>query len=99
MKTGDVLRKAAEYLDKAGLAKCELVNDKTGAVCLNGAINKVETGDPERWGSIHMFTDGLFNPCERNWSGASWNNRRERTKQEVVDFLIGAAVVADLEGK
>ena len=93
---------AADLIDQHGLVKCYRGNLDRG-FCLHGAISQVLYGSPYY---AHGRTDeekavgtyllgrgekGIFIETDGRIGLGIWNNQSNRTKQEVVDALRGAA--------
>lgn len=76
-----LLLEAAQYIREHGHAKRALV-DEHGAACLVGAINMVHSGNQAR----HQVQHFLKVKCL-----VAWNNAPERTADEVIAALEGAA--------
>lgn len=105
-KLSSNLLSAAGLIRNHGLAKGEFIDAK-GGMCVRGAINKVRDGTAIGWGNgkeEHAVADflGLKYDDDYNHAAdmlASWNNNGQRTQDEVVNALEGAAkkVLADAE--
>lgn len=91
----DVLRRAADEVERRGLAKDMLCDEETGAVCARGAIIAASGLSPEarNWTSLHQRADGMLGGYLRlDHNGVPhWNNAPHRTQAEVVAALRGAA--------
>ena len=104
MDTREVLLKAADLVEERGLAKFTQ-EDKSGAVCVQGAIQIALYGRPfsNDWSPEATAANVVFGKYVKangpdperaldNGSGnAHWNNMPTRTKEEVVAALRGAA--------
>lgn len=99
----NILSRAADLIDARGLAKC-IQEDSEGRLCIHGAITLADK-KPLYWTSLDPDSD-LSKACEgicnylhaQGWGegvskrgAAYWNNRPERTKDEVVEALRNAA--------
>jgi hypothetical protein len=100
VKASEVYAKAAEELLKRGHAKRTLEDDY-GGVCIAGAINCGAHGDAmwrfvstDGWSPVTTgtFIDGVSAVVGEYAIG--WNNRDERTPDEVVAALDAARVLA-----
>lgn len=86
-EVGQHLLRAAEYIDKHGWCQ-NMLFDAAGRVCLEGALMSTDQTYLER---------GLINALDRLRSvtghhcGWPWNDKPERTKDEVVNTLRTAA--------
>lgn len=106
-----LLLKAADILDKRGLAKCTQLDERTGCMCLHGAIsiaaygkpyNSTESAAKPSLRKLQSFMAAKFGTRNAEmdpvgYSLADWNNRDARTKEEVVKALQDA-VFAGHEG-
>lgn len=94
------LIEAADIVRKRGLCKGTL-EDEDGRVCLRGALNAVYWGSPVALligcnSNGRIFVDGQVLRYLRSRgfipvTTAHWNNEPERTAEEVIDVLEGAA--------
>jgi hypothetical protein len=101
-----VLYDAADLIDQRGLAK-GIRRDSEGRLCLHGAIEFAMTGTAWSSGEKHKeVSRHVRKYLEHNlgfvgltdYGCAEWNNAPERTKQEVVDALRGAAEMLIVTG-
>jgi len=101
-----VLLDAADYIEKHGLAK-NVRQDKTGAVCVHGAISMIcNERTSFLWPLRHeleerackalanyLLANGVNSRLIVDGNGCGWwNNQSERTKEEVMNALRGAAL-------
>ncbi len=102
----ELLRRAADLIEKHGLAKYTTLCQDTGTMCVRGALMVADGYSrmprPPVWsmdaGCTVLEADralarylGLSNePC-LNETTADWNNRSSRTQKEVVAALRAAA--------
>ena len=93
MEVGEVLRKAADYIDEHGWAQghwdCE-----TGCVCADGAI--IQVAGEEHSSQATTAFDVASDVAKMRSSGTcysiiSWNDQPGRTKEEVTRLLRDAA--------
>jgi hypothetical protein len=93
-----LLLEAAKIMDERG--KCERVyRDCRGRVCVRGALHIALDGHPDdvcRPGPQEALKRAEFALCatlgvSNIWDAATWNNDRNRTKDEVVAVLRKAA--------
>lgn len=102
MKLSELLEKSAEVIRKRGHCRYKLEDDR-GRVCAVGALNMVLTGDPQMWPCDHTFEDNaqnflINNVIPDNINLVAWNNRVDRTAQEVIEaFTEGARIAKSLE--
>lgn len=94
------LLRAADLIEKHGHAKFELRNERTGALCIQGAIMAAggiaaacqEYKAVGRY--LREFLGVQINDCRYApglTEAVKWNNARERTQAEVIAALRGAA--------
>ena len=93
-----LLLDSADYISSHGHTKHQLEDCKTGAVCLSGAIYKL----CDHWGTQGVDTDNHFNRWlvatgrqAKSFDGnelVTWNNKPERTGQEVIDAMRACAL-------
>lgn len=104
----DLLMQAANVIRQRGLAK-GTQEDELGRVCLHGAINVALTGtsfddddddDPDCASSRacravyeYLRLQGVSEALTSPGGSAYWNNRPERTKDEVIAALENAAKI------
>lgn len=91
----DVLRRAADEVERRGLAKGMLCDEESGAVCARGAIIAATGLAPSflHWTPLSQKADERLGEYLRlGWNEVPhWNNAPSRTKAEVVAALRGAA--------
>lgn len=97
----DVLRRAADEVERRGLAKGMLCDEETGAVCARGAIVVSLGYHPgfaclifscSAWDEFTKADDLLETFLGLDPNGVPrWNNAPSRTQAEVVAALRGAA--------
>lgn len=107
-ETAMVLLHAAELVRERGLAKHRQV-EEDGSVCLHGAISIAAAGKP--WTSassnslhckaalaVHKYlrSQGVDSLYSTPTGSAFWNNQYERTANEVIAALEGAAAMASI---
>lgn len=95
-----VLLDAADLVEKRGLAKYTQQDD-LGRVCLHGAISIAATGETFRVTPAYQAASAaMYRYLQSTGQGkylqgkmhcAEWNNRPERTQEEVAAALRGAA--------
>lgn len=101
MNTPEILRKAADLISERGLAKW-IREDSAGRLCLIGAIQMAQFGEIRysRPGMEKVLSE-ILSPMggwlakgdpslpQENWIGncAAWNNRSERTADDVIHAL------------
>lgn len=103
-ETSRILKQAADLIDERGLAKFRQL-DGQGRLCLHGAISMaiygtVYEGGPECRTAGAAVGRFLKNRGDEGWSEfgqADWNNKPDRTKEEVVNALRGAACMVTQE--
>ena len=98
-----LLLDSADYISSYGHTKGQLEDLKTGAVCLRGAIYK----SCDYWSAQGIDADNHFNRWlvdtgrqkssfgGNEFSGdelVTWNNKPERTGQEVIDAMRACAL-------
>jgi len=97
MKTSEVLRKAGDVLRERGHCKGALENE-SGSVCFNGAINVALHGRPQFAIGIDGGIIGIFEfastPFGSNIEAVDWNNDCRTTAAEVMHALDAAFVLA-----
>lgn len=74
---------AADYIEKHGHCKFT-IEDREGRVCAMGVLNKVRAANGS---SARLYK---FIGCD---SIVNWNNRPERTPEEVIAAFRGAALM------
>lgn len=95
-----VLRKAADIVRERGLAKwTQRATD--GSVCIQGAISIAACGEPYGDGPLYceatravtrqLIERGVVTKDILSYGNAEWNNKKERTVEEVIDVLEAAA--------
>lgn len=95
---GQILLNAADLIERRGHTK-NVRQDAAGRICLHGAIGLAITGDAlwmepaeftvtER---LHDFRPDVGTFSYYGWEVAKWNNMPERTAEEVIALLRGAA--------
>lgn len=88
-----IYAKAIDVLHERGHTKFRLEDDATGAVCLNGALNKACHGSSQFNHSSRSpgkcWTGSQYDVLEEaiGHDPAVWNNRAERTLEDVVLLL------------
>ncbi len=102
----DLLRQAADLIERHGLAKYITRCQDTGAMCLRGALMVADgygrMPRPPHWSQDSSYQAleadwavarylGLSNKPSQNETTADWNNSSVRTKEEVVAALRAAA--------
>lgn len=87
------LLKAADYMDEHGLAKHNFCTE-TGEVCALGAIAAVVIGDPAGGWELADQAFALFSKTGAPGELAVWNDRKSRTKAQVVAKLREMAELA-----
>ena len=103
-QTGVILLRAASNVRERGLAK-HTQEDTLGRVCLHGAISIAAYGLPHVHGETgqqadravcrYLKSQGII-VCDAG--AAHWNNADERTAEEVIAALEGAAM-AEMAGQ
>ena len=90
IKARIILNAAADYIEEHGWCQYALV--MSGRVCMLGAVNAAICGDPAGGGDMLPFevTD-MLHRATGSASLSSWNDARERTKEQVVRALREAA--------
>lgn len=102
-----ILHKAAYLIRKRGLAK-GIQEASNGSVCVHGAISIAATGKPYKECSIatcnaeqyvynYLISKGVSADYINPQGLAGWNNCFERTADEVIEALEGAAALACCE--
>lgn len=91
-----VLIDAAGHIRTRGWCQFS-AEDENGSVCAGGAISLAASNSPTKWGDVPLFEEA----CERvrlylgyNVGYAfpsGWNNEPERTADDVINALEGAA--------
>lgn len=101
-------REAAQQIQFRGLAKHQLVNYITGAVCLHGAIMCAQTGRVPAMGSAlpdhtephericEVLAKKFHDPHER-WPGSDFNDKDDTTVLDVAKALLEVADTLDFE--
>ncbi len=87
-EVGQVMLKAADYLEEHGHCKHVLFNDK-GAVCIRGAFMKVGSFAQLNEAELRLKEFGI--PWNELIGVVDWNNAPERTGEEVIAVLRAAA--------
>lgn len=108
MTTADVLDAAADYLRSFGHFKgdfCDrtMLSNKPPC-CILGALSCVKTGEPIPSNIIHSneykAIVGHLGLDPDEWTSLSvWNDRPERTADEVIDALMSCAADLRLRGE
>lgn len=99
---------AADLIDQRGLAKM-VFEDAEGHLCMNGAIAKAKFGRADFWSLTSAQIDEiepiravlmkfLTKDGQKYNDPSAYNNARERTKEEVVEALRGAAEMVIVNG-
>lgn len=91
MTNQEIAAKAADLIESRGHAKGALI-DHRGRLCLLGALNMAASGSPRhcvRGRNALCYVENYID----DWSGIDWNNRPERTPEEVIAVLRAAAVM------
>jgi hypothetical protein len=93
----DILNRAADLIETHGLTKRLRTNLR--GFCIHGAVSQVVNKDAmldsdETKGimkHIVSYMNSVGINTKQDWIAAQWNNEPERTKEEVVNVLRGAA--------
>lgn len=102
MTTSDELQQAKAVLIARGWYQGDYVNDVTGEVCIVGALNIVENGDPrcyyddsdgERDDAMDILNVLACLDCCGDVG--EWNDWSGRTPEQVLAFLDRAIAIAD----
>jgi hypothetical protein len=91
MNVADILEKAAEIIDECGHCKDTLVNSH-GALCAVGAIGRASANYPDE--AVEYLQDFLCRQSGDRYSlVVPWNDRPERTHEEVTSTMRAAAAL------
>ena len=86
-----LLLRAADLIEERGHAKSALEDEK-GRLCALGALNLAHSGNATNWSGARDFIKARNKLARQVKSNmiSCWNNRPERTQQEVIDALRAA---------
>jgi hypothetical protein len=90
-EVADLLDGAADIIERDGW--CQGAFESNGAVCALGALNKAAGSDPNCGITRNPVGQAVFQLLTKRTGGniLVWNDRHERTEQEVLDLFRVAA--------
>lgn len=89
-QVAEVLEAAADRLDECGWTQGAYRNNWTGGMCAAGALDMAACGMERQVGrAAHL---ALFRSLGGNTGVATWNDRPERTKEDVTTAMRKAAI-------
>ena len=91
MTTREVLLKAADIIEEKGWYQGNMIGPK-GELCMLGALNVASDYSLEYFNVRTVVRDHLhISVKDKSFSLSNWNDAPERTKEEVIAALRGAA--------
>jgi hypothetical protein len=101
-KVAAILEDAADLLERNGWTQHTLYDRTTNTYCTMGAIYQVSVDNAFGTGDRRSPTQDALNVMRKVLKGRwipEWNDRSNRTQQEVIDKIREAAKVALTEGE
>ena len=91
MFNSEIYLRAAQYIEERGLAKGTF-EKASGELCIAGACNLAASGGRDSYPPVC----GDYWLQLQQWAGTAflseWNDRPERTPEEVIDLLVIASI-------